>query len=432
MTFSFEPGPPKEAYAFWKDKAPMSRRTFNRLAEDQRVKAFIVGGMARADMLTALHRSIDTAIAAGQSMGAWKEGIADLFEKNGWKALKPWRLDNIFRTNIQTAYNVGRYRQMMDVVEDRPYWQYSAVNDRKTRPSHRAMHGKVFRADDPVWNIWYPINGFRCRCTVSSLSQRQVDARGIKVEKDLKPGTLVEPIDPATGNKMPAIPLMPDNNFQNNPGKDYWQADLARYRADVKQLVLKDITRACPDEFCGPCEFAETDCYKRLKRHLTQEDLEDLQTVVWAEGEQVKKGFGKWAGEVLDAMTAKGELYPVGTLPARVLNALENQPRLALVTIDDKQLIHLARAAKKQRGATLTTEEIKQIPEQLQKGRWWRDKAKDNYLMTWVRSGDEWLKVVVNLDYSIGKSKKRVANHIITGGVVKEPDIVKGGMYEEI
>ena len=125
-------------------------------------------------------------------------------------------------------------------------------------------------------------------------------------------------------------------------------------------------------------------------------------------------------------------MYPVGTLPARILNALEDQPRLALVTIDDKQLLHLARATKKERGAALSAEEIKQIPEQLQKGRWWRDKEKSNYLMTWLRNGDDWLKVVINLDYKIGNSKKRVANHIMTGGVVKESDIKGVGKYEEI
>ncbi|CAH8721330.1 hypothetical protein HTL2_006310 [Paenibacillus melissococcoides] len=44
------------------------------------------------------------------------------------------------------------------------------------------MHGRVFRADDPIWNTWYPPNGFRCRCTVRTLSERQVRERGLKVE----------------------------------------------------------------------------------------------------------------------------------------------------------------------------------------------------------------------------------------------------------
>lgn len=431
MTFTFAPAPPKEAYQFWKDKVPMSMKEFNRLAEDERVKAFIVGGVARADMLSALYRSIDRAIATGQAREAWKEDIAALFKRNGWTALQPWRLDNIFRTNIQTAYNVGRYKQLTDVVEDRPYWRYSAVNDSRTRLAHAALHGRVVRADDPFWDKFYPPNGFRCRCTVSCLSESDMARKGYNAET-ITPG---QPLEITMGNhphKGRVVPVMPDDHFQTNPGKEYWQADTGRYRADVRQALLKDISRACPEDFCGACEFAETDCYKRLKRHLSQEDLEDLQTVVWAEGETVKQGFGEWVDTVLKTMKPKGEIHPVGTLPAKVLRALETQPRLALVTMDDKQLVHMARAVKTMRGAALTADEIKDLAEQLNAGRWWRDTENSNLLVTWVRSGDIWLKAVINVDYRIDNSRKRIANHVITAGVVKSEDIEDVKKYEEL
>ncbi|URL07494.1 hypothetical protein L4F92_05200 [Avibacterium sp. 21-595] len=38
---------------------------------------------------------------------------------------------------------------MRDNVDSRPYWQYSAVNDDRTRPSHSAMNGLVYAYDDP-------------------------------------------------------------------------------------------------------------------------------------------------------------------------------------------------------------------------------------------------------------------------------------------
>ena len=218
MTFNFEPGPPKEAYAFWKDKVPMSRKEFNQLAEDERVKAFIVGGMAKADMLTAMHRSIDKAIESGQSITAWKEEVNTLFEQNGWKTLRPWRLDNIFRTNIQTAYNVGRYKQMMDVAEDRPYWRYSAVNDRKTRLAHAALHGKVIRSDDPFWDKFYPPNGFRCRCSVSCLSDREMQRKGYEAET-IELGQKLEIKLDNHPHKDRVVEVMPDNHFQNNRAK---------------------------------------------------------------------------------------------------------------------------------------------------------------------------------------------------------------------
>lgn len=429
MSFTFNPGPPKDAYTFWQDKVPMSKKAFHALAEDDRVNAFVVAGMAKGDMLQAMYDSMANALATGQSMKAWKKDIRLLFAAKGWDQLAGFRLDNIFRTNIQTAYSVGRYAQLMDTKKSRPYWRYSAINDSRTRASHSALHGRVVRADDPFWDKFYPPNGYRCRCTVTSLSERDMKRKGYKAQT-IEPRQILEiPDGPQKGR---AVPVMPDNNFRENPGKAYWQADTARFRADVRQAVLKDITRACPDEFCGPCEFAETDCFKRLKRHLTQEDLTDLQTLVWAEGFRQKKGFETWVDNVLDTMQPKGELYPVANLPGRILGKLEKQPRMALITIDDKQLVHMAATAKAARGAALTREEIKQIPAQLASGRWWRDTEKDNYLVTWIRSGDQWLKVVINLDYRIDKSAKRIANHIITGGVVKESDIARNEKYEEI
>lgn len=64
------------------------------------------------------------------------------------------------------------------VKELRPYWQYDAVNDSKTRPSHLAMDGRVFMADDPIWDTWFPPNGFKCRCTVKTLSSARWSSGG--------------------------------------------------------------------------------------------------------------------------------------------------------------------------------------------------------------------------------------------------------------
>lgn len=52
-----------------------------------------------------------------------------------------------------------------------------------------------------------------------TLSGRQVKKQGLKVEKDDPTGGLIEPVDPKTGNKLPARPLIPDKGFAYNPGK---------------------------------------------------------------------------------------------------------------------------------------------------------------------------------------------------------------------
>lgn len=134
---------------------------------------------------------------------------------------KAYRLQTRFfgRTAITADASavISGYEQMTDpgVMKLRPYWQYDAVNDAHTRPSHLAMDGRVFPADSEVWNTWFPPNGFRCRCTVKTLSKRQVEARGLKVEQTAPEG------------------LMPDPHFSTNPAKVRFEPDLKDYPAPL-------------------------------------------------------------------------------------------------------------------------------------------------------------------------------------------------------
>lgn len=41
--------------------------------------------------------------------------------------------------------------------------------DRRVRPSHAILDGKVYPADHEFWATHYPPNGFRCRCGVRTL-----------------------------------------------------------------------------------------------------------------------------------------------------------------------------------------------------------------------------------------------------------------------
>ena len=161
---------------------------------------------------SAKNYKIALALTDGNTFSEFRKNMNDFLKGEGYEGLDPLQADLIFRTNIQTAYNVGHYEQMTDpgVMKLRPYWQYDAVNDTHTRPSHLAMDGKVFPADHPVWNTWFPPNGFRCRCTVRTLSKRQVEARELTVE-----------------DEFPAI--APDPHFGTNPAKVKFSPDMKGY-----------------------------------------------------------------------------------------------------------------------------------------------------------------------------------------------------------
>lgn len=210
---------PEEALKFWRDKLLLSPSRFRALGREAKVRAFAVSGIARGHELTTVYSALTKALEAGTPFGEFQRDCAEIFEKRGWTGKRAWRIDNIFRTNIQTAYNVGRYQQMERIKTKRPFWRYSAVNDRRTRPAHRAMHGKIFPADHPFWQTWYPPNGFRCRCSVDSVSQDEIEANGWEVSTDDPTGKLYEPTDPVTGVRMPARLAMPDPGWDFHVGQ---------------------------------------------------------------------------------------------------------------------------------------------------------------------------------------------------------------------
>ena len=427
MDATLIPLPMKDAVAFFKDKVMLGPAQFRKLSDEAKLKAFAVSGIAKGQELETVFNALLTALEKGTTIAEFKKECAEIFDRRGWTGIASWRVDNIFRTNIQTAYNVGRYRQMTKTVETRPYWMYDAVNDRRTRPAHRAMDGKTFPAGHPVWNTWYPPNGFRCRCGITTLSEVQVRSRGITVETEDPTHKLIEITNPKTGITSPAFSLMPDPGFSYHPGKAYWKAEMAGFSPQIRQEVLADMFRSVRGS--DPDGLSAAECFKRLKRHLTPEDLELMQTVVWLETARVRQGYGEWVTGVMASMQPKGELYPMGNLPIKVTSAMEKPPRLSLVVIDDVAVTHLVREVKRKRGKALTPEEVAEMAERLSGSDWYLDLEDPAVIMTWVRSGDELVKMVIRTDRKIGKG---VANQVVTAGIIKAADIRHPARYKKI
>jgi SPP1 gp7 family putative phage head morphogenesis protein len=203
----------EEAVAYFKERVPVTASRFYQIAEEYRGLAFTVSGYTKARMLKRFYDELLAALEDGITLSEFRANMNEFLESEGYEGLDPLQADNIFRTNIQTAYNVGHYEQMTDptVKQLRPFWQYDAVNDSHTRPSHLIMDGKVYPADSPVWDTWFPPNGFRCRCTVKTLSKRQVERRGLTVETRAPSGAL------------------PDPQFSTNPAKVRFEPDLKGY-----------------------------------------------------------------------------------------------------------------------------------------------------------------------------------------------------------
>jgi SPP1 gp7 family putative phage head morphogenesis protein len=220
MTITFEPLPFEEAQEYFDELLALTPDEYYALEQAARVKAFTVADIAVRDLIEDIHGAITTAIADGETLADFRDRLDDIFQSRGWDTppeFIPWRVETIFRTNIQTAYQAGRYKQMKDQQDRFPYWEYDAVMDSRTRPTHAAMDGKIFRADHPFWDTWYPPNGFNCRCTVHAVHKHLVEEEDLAIETHDPTGELIEPVEPVTGKRIPARQLLPDPGWDHKP-----------------------------------------------------------------------------------------------------------------------------------------------------------------------------------------------------------------------
>ena len=220
----------KKAVKFLRGRKALPKDVYMKLDDEARVKAFTVSGYTALEVLQEFSNALADAVEQGKTKDDFLKEMNAFLADRGYEAMNPWKSDTIFRTNIQTAYNAGHYQSMTspETLRLRPYWQYKTAADGKVRESHAIMHDAVYRADDPVWDIWYPPNGFRCRCMVRSLSKRQVEQMGLEVRQN-PPRT----VDYDTGE---ILMINPDKGFSNNPAKTTYKPDLSNIDKPLRKI----------------------------------------------------------------------------------------------------------------------------------------------------------------------------------------------------
>jgi SPP1 gp7 family putative phage head morphogenesis protein len=257
--------PPEKAIEYFKSKGYKLTWDWYDIWQEAHAKAFTVAKVMRMDILQDIRDMVQKALNEGITQEQFRKELEPKLKAKGWWGYKfvsypdgrvekilegsPWRLKTIYRTNMQTAYMAGRYKEQMENVDARPYWQYVAVMDNRTRPAHAALNGKIFPADDPFWDTHYPPLGYNCRCRVRALSQKDIDRKGLPVDSaegrirwedtlvSKKTGE-IQPVavyhDPVTGMKIPT-----DVGWSYNPGKSAWFPDLDKYPYDVAKQWIK-------------------------------------------------------------------------------------------------------------------------------------------------------------------------------------------------
>lgn len=208
---------PKLAVDYLKSKGVNITWNWHEQLESAHARAFTVAKATKAEVLDTIRWATEQAIANGSSEREYIKNLEPMLKELGWwgKAMdengntvqlgSPRRLRTILRTNKSTAYHAARYAQQMENVDEQPYWRYVAVKDSRTRTSHLALHGKIYRADDPIWQTMYPPNDWGCRCRVEALSEYAVQSRGYTISSskgEIETEEAVAGIDKETGEEI--------------------------------------------------------------------------------------------------------------------------------------------------------------------------------------------------------------------------------------
>jgi SPP1 gp7 family putative phage head morphogenesis protein len=125
---------------------------------------------------------------------AWLSGAQDLTAA---------RLETVYRTNMQTAYNEGHMATMRapEVKHVAPLVMIVEIQDPRSRPHHAAMDGYVNTVEVIDQLQLRPPNGFNCRGTVRSVSWTEAETLGLVKEGEID----LEALDRYNGKRQGII-----------------------------------------------------------------------------------------------------------------------------------------------------------------------------------------------------------------------------------
>ncbi|SUT89831.1 phage head morphogenesis protein, SPP1 gp7 family [[Actinobacillus] rossii] len=207
---------PKQAVDYLKSKGYNITWDWYEMLNDAHARAYTLAKATRAEVLDTIRWATEKAISEGQSERDFIKNLEPKLKELGWwgkfvdkdgntvQLGSVRRLKTIFRTNKSTAYHAGRYMEQMTNSDEQPYWQYVAVKDSRTRASHLALDGKVYRFDDPIWQTMYPPNDWGCRCRVRALSEFRLKKNGLSVSEsgEIKTESAVAGVNKDTGEEI--------------------------------------------------------------------------------------------------------------------------------------------------------------------------------------------------------------------------------------
>lgn len=351
--------PPQDALEWFRAKHIKISPDALSMLDAVRAHAFTVTGVLRAEVLQDIGTALENALAQGKPLAQFIDELKPVLQARGWwgvphdpatgevrmgRGMTPSRLRTVYNTNLQSAYMSGRYRQQLANAKQRPYWQYVAVLDNRTRPTHRAMNGRIFKYDDPVWGIAYPPNGYNCRCRVRALSDYNLqDEGGVLSSSE---GQL-ETVQVETGpkDKRMAVPV---TGLRDPVTRQLWRPDVGFDHSPAQGSLGVDVA---------------------LAQRVAALKSSEVRTQVWQQlnGSPARyQQYVQWANRVLNNRAAANSVQVIGFVDDAVTAFMaQHTPQVTpvrVLAINEKRLLHADMQRHHDEGIALNREQLMMLP----------------------------------------------------------------------
>lgn len=339
---------------------------------EQHDRAFVVSKATSISLVTDIKKAIQKSIDEGTSYQDFANEIIPTLKKKGWwgktEVTNPetgevkqivvdqQRLKFIYGTNMKTAYDAGKYKEMMDDADIAPYWRFVAIPkgplNNNPRPEHAALHNMVLRYDDPFWKIFFGHKGWNCHCSTKSYTKRGIEQLFGKPAEEVvqksKPENFISKTETIQGKQITtrgyrvgSKEVYPDAGWDYAPGSYSY-----RYRQN-----LNDTIKRIED--------------KTARNALTQQQQEDI-----------KKNFKEMVrtDAPIDVVDKKGNYVAVGFLDSaqeefckKTFGKIDS----TIMTFDQWRIRHTRRPStrteNKKGHIGITMETLENVPELIEK-----------------------------------------------------------------
>lgn len=263
---------PESALRWLNNKgARITADDYNTLRGNAVAYSFRLANLTRFDIAQDILNALREHLTDGKTMQSFVEQLEPVLKNKGWWGYEemidtetgeiiskelgtPRRLKLIYHNMMMSAYNSGRYESLIQGTKTHPFWRYNAIDDGATRVNHLVLNNLVFASDDLFWTIFFPPNGFGCRCSVSGVTAEQVKRDGLLVCKTLRIITR-EAVIGKTADNMPLMgtvqgcevefpdgsvkSFFPDVGFDRNSAQDVWRTNIDKYDPELSRAYIE-------------------------------------------------------------------------------------------------------------------------------------------------------------------------------------------------